>query len=765
MSVVGLTLGSGAKAIRPRAASAASVATSARTRELGCERSYQAKPAASAGAEDQRTRRAASSRGDLDRQAPRAAARAPSLRHQRPARAPEDARGLGGEVPAAAEHLGGRAVGRDRRRRRAGRRGRRTRRRTRSRGWRRARPPRPRRARAAVEASAPLRPRSIPRVGSSRHTTAGRLAVQHDRQRQPLALAAGEVARVAVGELLPARRLASALGASSSPTRSCDEVVARGSGAAAPRARSPRTRPRVGASRPAAMPQQRRLARAVAAHQRDRLARARRRGRRRAGRRGPSGQLEPQRSEARQTARRRPALGGVAGRAGGSRGGRAARSGRQPVRAQRAPGLLHRRRRRAQAGPGEEAGRRGLERGALRGRPARGTRAAAPSQATPPPVEGDHAVGGGQAALEAVLGEQHRRPPLLVEAAQQPDQLVARDRVELRGRLVEQHQLRAPDERGGQRDALQLAAGQLGGRAVEQVGDARAPAPPPPPRARPPPRPRRGSRAGTPARRARCPSRPASRGPGTASRRRGQLARAVVAGVQAGDTHAPGELAAVEVRHQPAGGAQQRRLPRARQARTHHELARARRPASTSRSAGAGRIGVAVGHAARSAARSSLDPPAVGERRAAPRRAARRRRAPTGAGRQRPATGRPRSRPRPSRSRRSRADDRDRRAGEREVVARPRPRAARGPGAPSRSRALQRRRHVDRAVQRARGARARAPAAARAGRGRQRCASASRRASRPSTGTIRVASAAVSAERDDTRRNRRSTSSGSTAAE
>ena len=48
MSVVGLTLGSGANATRPSAASAASVATSASTRVVGCVRSYQAKPATSA---------------------------------------------------------------------------------------------------------------------------------------------------------------------------------------------------------------------------------------------------------------------------------------------------------------------------------------------------------------------------------------------------------------------------------------------------------------------------------------------------------------------------------------------------------------------------------------------------------------------------------------------------------------------------------------------------------------------------------------------
>src|SRR3954453_7515736 len=47
MSVVGLTFGSGANAIRPSAASAASVATSASTRLDGCVRSYHAKPATS----------------------------------------------------------------------------------------------------------------------------------------------------------------------------------------------------------------------------------------------------------------------------------------------------------------------------------------------------------------------------------------------------------------------------------------------------------------------------------------------------------------------------------------------------------------------------------------------------------------------------------------------------------------------------------------------------------------------------------------------
>src|SRR3712207_8496556 len=44
------------------------------------------------------------------------------------------------------------------------------------------------------------------------------------------------------------------------------------------------------------------------------------------------------------------------------------------------------------------------------------------------------------------------------QPAQQPDQLVACDGIELRGRFVQHEQRRAMDERGGQRDALQLAA-------------------------------------------------------------------------------------------------------------------------------------------------------------------------------------------------------------------------------------------------------------------------------------------------------------------
>ncbi len=88
-----------------------------------------------------------------------------------------------------------------------------------------------------------------------------------------------------------------------------------------------------------------------------------------------------------------------------------------------------------------------------------------------PECHRDHAIGGGKAALEAMLGEQDGDPPLLVEAAQQPDQLVAGDRVKLGGGLVEEDEAGPGDKGGGERDALQLAAGEGVDGATEEVGD------------------------------------------------------------------------------------------------------------------------------------------------------------------------------------------------------------------------------------------------------------------------------------------------------
>src|SRR3954463_12410862 len=122
MSVVGLTLGSGANAIRPSAASAASVATMASTLLDGCVRSYHAKPRPSTATSSVKvvscqvmgvTARGAAA-GAADHGGPsRSRAGRPPPRQQRGAgggqqrAAAGDPRGLGGEVPAAGQHGGG----------------------------------------------------------------------------------------------------------------------------------------------------------------------------------------------------------------------------------------------------------------------------------------------------------------------------------------------------------------------------------------------------------------------------------------------------------------------------------------------------------------------------------------------------------------------------------------------------------------------------------------------------------------------------------
>ena len=188
-------------------------------------------------------------------------------------------------------------------------------------------------------------------------------------------------------------------------------------------------------------------------------------------------------------------------------------------------------------------------------------------------LERDHAVGGGEAALEAVLGEHDRGAPLLVDAPQHAEQLVARHRVELGGRLVEQQQPRPGGQRRAERHALELAARQLVRRAVEQPGDAE-----------------RERRLLDPARdRGRAPAAVLERERELRAHRPhhdlrlgvleqragdgGQLGRAVVARVEPAGQQPPRELAAVEVRHEPGRGAQQRRLARPRPAREHDELA------------------------------------------------------------------------------------------------------------------------------------------------------------------------------------------------
>ena len=173
-----------------------------------------------------------------------------------------------------------------------------------------------------------------------------------------------------------------------------------------------------------------------------------------------------------------------------------------------------------------------------------------------------------------MLGHDDGRAEFLVEAPQEPDELVARDRVELGGRLVEQEQRRTVDHRRGDRDALQLAARERVGAPLEQVRDAEGER-------------RLLDRAGYAAGRlAPVFERQLELGAHAAhhdlalglledrAADRGQVAGAVLAHVEPADTQLAARLAAVEVRDEPAERAQECRLPRAGDAREHREGAR-----------------------------------------------------------------------------------------------------------------------------------------------------------------------------------------------
>ncbi len=227
--------------------------------------------------------------------------------------------------------------------------------------------------------------------------------------------------------------------------------------------------------------------------------------------------------------------------------------------------------------------------------------AGGPSKATAAGVHRDHPVAGREAALEAVFGEQHRHPPLLVEAAQQPDQLVAGDRVELGGRLVEQDQAGTGDQGRREGDALQLTAGERVDAAFEQVRD------------------RQGE--------GHLLDRPGAVAGGVAAHLQRQLdlggdggrddlglgvlgdvadegrqlRRTGLDRVEAGDVDRAGDLAAVEVRDEPAGRFQEGRLARGRAPGEQRELARSdlQRDAGERR---ANRVRVGVARAPRSPA-------------------------------------------------------------------------------------------------------------------------------------------------------------------
>ena len=157
-----------------------------------------------------------------------------------------------------------------------------------------------------------------------------------------------------------------------------------------------------------------------------------------------------------------------------------------------------------------------------------------------------------------MLDQQDGGVEVLVDATQQPHQLVPCHGIELRCRLVQHDQRGLPGEGSGERDALQLAPGELGGGPVEQMRDAqrerrllhR-------PRHSGPPAPlilEREAEFGADGAHHDLRLRVLEEGPHD----RGQLAGTVLAGVHPGDQHAAGELSSVEVRDEPAGGSEQR---------------------------------------------------------------------------------------------------------------------------------------------------------------------------------------------------------------
>ena len=270
---------------------------------------------------------------------------------------------------------------------------------------------------------------------------------------------------------------------------------------------------------------------------------------------------------------------------------------RQPGGAQPGLRLLHRGGALGEPGEREHPGGRGGQHGHRRGGPVE-VLARRRVAGHPAVHQRDHAVGGGQAALEPVLGHHHRGAPVLVEAPQQPDQLVAGHGVELRGGLVEQQQLGAVDHRGGDRHALQLAAGQRVGAAAEQMRHAEG---------------QRGllhrSRHGG-RRLAAMLERQLQLGAHAAhhhlalgfledrAAHRGQLARPVLAHVEPGHLELPARLAAVEVRHEPAERPQQRRLAGARHPGQHGEGPRLELERDVAERGTAVALGVGVAEAA-----------------------------------------------------------------------------------------------------------------------------------------------------------------------
>ena len=447
-------------------------------------------------------------------------------------------------------------------------------------------------------------------VGSSRSTAAHASSRQHHFEREALALAAGEVARIG---LLATREaggrhpgLAGVL-----DRMLVDQVVARVlqqqshlAGALDP---APSRR-----NQALGQPQQRALARPVAAHQRDPLACgqverdptqhhgavldlvpdvAQAQGRRGAPTGAPQQAGEPAPPDGRfgtDLVRRATHAAALEGRASLlDRHRQGIQSGqREQLRGRRGQGWY------GGGGPGEElAGRRIAGHAPLHHR--------------------DDAVGGGQAALEPMLGDHHGRAPVLVEPAQQPDELIARHGVQLRGGLVEEEQARPVHHGGGDRHPLQLTAREGVRAALEQVRH---------------PEGQGGllhrSRDGA-GRLAPLLQGQLELGPDTAhhhlglglledrSAHPGELAGPVLAHIEPADPQLSRNFAAVEVRDEAAERPQQRRLARAGGTGEHREGARLELEADvTQRRPGGLGIAVAegVGHGQRRAHRLAPGP-------------------------------------------------------------------------------------------------------------------------------------------------------------
>ena len=273
------------------------------------------------------------------------------------------------------------------------------------------------------------------------------------------------------------------------------------------------------------MAQQRRLAGAVAAHQRDASrqdAASGRAPRRIAGPSRSSCQTPRSLSAAtglRRASSRAPGRGGAQTDSAASPSGSRPRSRSEP----RAPDV-----RRPAAGAGRASANSfapGVCSAGARARPRRRNDAGSPSWAIRPPRSA--------ITRSATARQRSRRcsaSRIVVSHSwfrrrSSPISSSPGDRVELRGGLVEQHHRRAAGERGAERDALLLAAGELVRGAVEQRVDAERERDLLDPARHCARRCGRDSPAPAPARRAPSSSRAGSRGPGTARRRRRRAGR------------------------------------------------------------------------------------------------------------------------------------------------------------------------------------------------------------------------------------------------